>query len=69
LRISDKICVIDMIESIIIPNFCLEGLIKDVSKWPAIIFAINRIANVIGRIRSIIVSMIVINGIELKVVP
>jgi len=50
----------------IIPNFCPQDPIKDMSKWPAIILAVNRIANVIGRIMSLIVSIIARNGIKIK---
>jgi len=40
--------------------------IKDMNKWSAIILAVNQIANVIGRIVSLIVLMITMNGIKIK---
>lgn len=42
---------------------------RDRSRWPAIIFAVSRIANVIGRITNLIDSIITINGIRIKGVP
>lgn len=39
------------------------------SKWPAIIFAVNRIVNVIGRIIFLIDSIKIINGIRILGVP
>lgn len=39
------------------------------NKWPAIILAVNRIANVIGRIIFLIDSMHTINGIKIDGVP
>ena len=39
------------------------------NKWPAIIFAVNRIAKVLGRIIFLIVSIITINGISNLGVP
>lgn len=39
------------------------------SRWPAIIFAANRTANVPGRITLLIVSIKTINGIRTKGVP
>lgn len=35
---------------------------KDINKWPAIKFAVNRIDNEIGRIKILIVSINVIRG-------
>jgi len=57
-----------MIEDVITLNFCPEDPIEDPikSKWPAIISAINRTANVIGRIMCLIVST---NDIKRKGVP
>ena len=40
-----------------------------ISKWPAIIFADKRIANVPGRIRFLIVSIHTIKGIRTGGVP
>lgn len=42
---------------------------KDKSKCPAIIFAVNRIERVIGRITNLIDSIITIKGISKKGVP
>lgn len=39
------------------------------NKWPAIIFAVNRIVNVIGRINLLIVSIKTIKGIKIFGVP
>jgi hypothetical protein len=39
------------------------------NRWPAIIFAVKRTANVPGRIKLLIVSMITINGISIVGVP
>lgn len=39
------------------------------NKWPAIILAVKRTANVPGRIRFLIVSMITMNGINIDGVP
>ena len=54
-------------------NVCLiDGPLfpsKVSSKCPAIIFAVNRTANVPGRIRFLIVSMTTINGINMVGVP
>jgi len=55
----------NMTDNIIIPNFCLEDPIKDMNKWPAIMLAVNRIANVIGRILSLIVAIVTMNGIKI----
>jgi len=60
-RIINKICVVNAIGNIIVPHFCPENiLLKISSKWPAIILTVNRIADVTGRIMSLIVSMIMI---------
>lgn len=42
---------------------------KDNNKWPAIIFAVKRIAKVKGRIISLMVSIITIKDINKKGVP
>lgn len=42
---------------------------SDSSRCPAIIFAVNRIAKVNGRIINLIDSMITIKGIKIKGVP
>lgn len=39
------------------------------SKWPAIIFAVNRTAKVPGRIVFLIVSIQTINGMRIEGVP
>jgi hypothetical protein len=39
------------------------------SRWPAIMFAVNRTAGVPGRIRFLIVSMMTISGINIVGVP
>lgn len=38
-------------------------------RWPAIIFAVNRTAKVLGRIIFLIVSIITIKGIKIEGVP
>jgi hypothetical protein len=40
-----------------------------INRWPAIMFAVNRIANVPGRIMFLIVSIHTINGIRIGGVP
>lgn len=42
---------------------------KDNSKWPAIIFAVKRIARVSGRIINLMDSIITIKGIRMVGVP
>lgn len=49
--------------------FWLKEPNKDSNKWPAIMFADSRIANVKGRIINLIDSIITINGINIKGVP
>ena len=44
-------------------------LINVINKWPAIIFALNRIAKVHGRIKFLIVSINTIKGIKTFGVP
>lgn len=39
------------------------------SRWPAIMFAVNRTASVPGRIRLLIVSIMTMNGISIVGVP
>lgn len=45
-------------------EFMADSLSKVSSKWPAIIFAANRMASVIGRIILLILSINTINGIS-----
>lgn len=48
---------------------CPDDPSRDKSKCPAIIFAVNRIDKVIGRISNLIDSIITINGINNAGVP
>lgn len=48
---------------------CPEDPKRDNNKWPAIILAVSRIDKVIGRIISLIDSIITINGINRAGVP
>ena len=68
-RISKRMCAVIRI----VNNVCLsDGPLfpsKVNNKCPAIMFAVRRTANVPGRIRLLIVSMITINGINMVGVP
>lgn len=68
-KVNNKICVIikilnnnELILGPVFPN-------KVINKCPAIIFAVNRTANVPGRMIFLIVSMHTINGIKIPGVP
>lgn len=69
-RINKRVCEnsIRFIRKILEIN-CPEDPRSDRSKWPAIILAVNRIDKVIGRIISLIDSIITMNGINKAGVP
>jgi len=68
-RISNRICaVISTINRVcLIDGPLFPSNVNN--KCPAIMFAVNRTANVPGRIRLLIVSMMTINGISIVGVP
>lgn len=68
-NIINKFCIINIINNIKNINLLPLFLIKVINKWPAIILALNRIANVQGRIIFLIVSINTINGINILGVP
>lgn len=64
--------IIWVIIRIIIIEFINDGPVLPnsvINKWPAIIFAVNRIARVPGRIIFLIVSIHTINDINIEGVP
>lgn len=68
-RISKRICaIISMVNRVLlIDGPLLPSRVR--SRWPAIMFAARRTANVPGRIRLLIVSMTTMNGISMAGVP
>lgn len=60
--INSKLIIINLIELPVLPKSVRR-------RWPAIIFAVRRIANVPGRITFLIVSMHTIKGISTGGVP
>lgn len=65
-RICEKIIIIKMKILLIISP---EDPKRESNKWPAIIFAVRRIAKVKGRIIKLIDSIITIKGIKIYGVP
>lgn len=69
-KINSKIWENSIIFIKIIPEInCPEDPRRDNNKWPAIILAVKRIERVIGRIISLIDSIITINGMRRAGVP
>lgn len=66
---NKAICTTNKIETRIVGKAGPLFLNKVNNKWPAIIFAVNRIARVPGRITFLIVSIHTIKGISTPGVP
>jgi len=65
-KIMRKIRIVNIINSMMIPDFCPDEPISDINKWLAIMFAVDRIAKVKGRTIRLIVSIITTNGIRIN---
>jgi len=68
-RIIKRIWALNIIDKAIILNDCPDDPINDISKCPAIMLAVSRMARVIGRIMSLIDSISTIKGIRIRGVP
>lgn len=68
-RVIKIICVNNKIINNILDKELPVLLNNVINKWPAIIFAVNRIARVIGRIIFLMVSIHTIKGIKIGGVP
>jgi len=67
-KIINRICTVNILDSRIVLNICLDESINDISKWPAIILDVSRIDNIV-RVTCLIVSIITINYIRIIGVP